>query len=124
MTCSIPIVDNAPVVADHAPPGVWRFVRVAGRGEPAFIVPLRCTRGEDRAITNSSAYSRPVDNCTVTAAFGASQSFVMAWLLSESQAYQNGMLNHEQRHYHITALVFRDLFVDVMLLKSRTFDSE
>lgn len=31
------------------------------------------------------------------------------------------MLNHEQGHYNITALVSRDYFIDVMLLKLQTF---
>ena len=65
-----------------------------------------------------------VDDFTVTAGFGASQSFVMAWLLNQSPAFQAGMLNHEQHHYDITALVCRDFFVDVMLLKPQRFASE
>jgi hypothetical protein len=65
-----------------------------------------------------------VDNFTVTAGFAQSQSFVMAWLLKESPAFQNGMLNHEQHHYDITGLVCRDFFIDVMLLKAKTFASE
>ena len=77
-----------------------------------------------QAPGSSPARFALVDNFTVTAGFGASQSFVMAWLLNESQAYQAGMLNHEQHHYDITALVCRDFFIDVMLLKPRTFASQ
>ena len=31
------------------------------------------------------------------------------------------LLNHEQGHYNITALTSRDLFIDLMALKARTF---
>ena len=45
----------------------------------------------------------------------------MSWLFSEPQQFQNDMLNHEQGHDDLTALLARDLFIDVMLLKGRTF---
>ena len=83
--------------------GVPQFARVAGSSPARYAL---------------------VDNFTVTAGFDQSQSFVMAWLLKESPAFQNGMRNHEQHHYDITALVCRDFFIDVMLLKPQTFASE
>jgi len=62
-----------------------------------------------------------VDNLTVSVSFDRAQSFVKSWLFSRPQPFQNDMLNHEQGHYNITALVCRDFFVDVMLLKLQTF---
>ena len=45
----------------------------------------------------------------------------MSWLFGRSQQFQTDMLNHEQGHYNITALVSRDFFIDMMLLKAQTF---
>lgn len=61
------------------------------------------------------------DSLSVTITFNRSQSFVMAWFLTRSQAEKDRMLNHEQGHYNISALIARDFFVDVMLLKSQVF---
>ena len=72
------------------------------------------------------AGSRPprfqvTDNLTMSATFNRNQSFVMSWVFSRPQQFQNDMLHHEQGHYNIAALVSRDFFVDVMLLKLQTF---
>ncbi len=61
------------------------------------------------------------DALTINIVFDASASFVMSWVANLSQAEQDRLLNHEQGHYKITALVARDFFVDVMQLKGRTF---
>jgi hypothetical protein len=53
--------------------------------------------------------------------FTRDQSFVMKWVFDDSQQFQNDLLNHEQGHYNISALLARDCFVDVMLLKLLTF---
>jgi len=63
-----------------------------------------------------------VDNLNVTINFSASQS----WKIDMSQwpdSVQQDLLSHEQTHYNITALIARDLFIKLMSLKSRTFDS-
>lgn len=62
----------------------------------------------------SPAQFRLVDNFTASAKFERKNSFVMSWVFSRSQQFQDDMLNHEQGHYNITALVARDFFVDVM----------
>ena len=67
------------------------------------------------------AHFQLVDNISLTVKFNGHQSFVMSWLFSRPQQFQTDMLNHEQQHYNITALVSRDFFVDVMLLKHQNF---
>ena len=60
------------------------------------------------------------DSFSTTVDFGR-DSFVMSWVFSRPQQFQTDLLNHEQGHYNITALVCRDCFVDVMLLKDQSF---
>ncbi len=48
-------------------------------------------------------------------------SYKMNWLASETSAFQRDLLNHEQGHYWVTALLARDLFVDMMLQKSEAY---
>ena len=63
------------------------------------------------------------DSFRVAITFNTTRSWVMSWVSSEPQQFQTDLLNHEQGHYNITALVSRDYFVDVMLLKLQTFSS-
>ena len=63
------------------------------------------------------------DSFSVTITFHSGRSYVMSWVSSRPQQFQTDLLNHEQGHYNITALVSRDFFVDVMLLKLQTFSS-
>ena len=67
------------------------------------------------------AQFRLVDNVTVRVTFNRSESFVSSWVFGRSQQFQLDMLNHEQGHYDLTALVSRDFFIDIMLLKTQTF---
>jgi hypothetical protein len=69
------------------------------------------------------AQFRLADNMTVRVTFERNRSFVMSWVFGRPQQFQTDMLNHEQGHYNITALVSRDFFVDLMLLKAQTFAS-
>jgi len=62
-----------------------------------------------------------VDNLTVGVTFGRNRSYVMSWVFARPQQFQDDMLNHEQGHYNVTALVSRDFFIDVMLVKPQTF---
>jgi hypothetical protein len=64
---------------------------------------------------------RLVDSITISVTFTRNKSFVMSWVFSRPQQFQDDMLNHEQGHYNITALICRDFFVDVMLLKAQVF---
>jgi hypothetical protein len=62
-----------------------------------------------------------VDNITVSITFDAHQSWMMDWVLTQPDPFATDLLNHEQGHYTITALIARDFFTDVMLLKDETF---
>jgi hypothetical protein len=64
-----------------------------------------------------------VDSITVTVSFNANQSFVMEWVFQKSQNFQNDLLSHEQGHYNMNALIARDFFIDVMQLKSQSFQN-
>ena len=63
------------------------------------------------------------DQMTVSVTFNANQSFVMSLVFTKPQQEQADLLNHEQGHYNITALLARDFFIDTMLLKQETFPS-
>lgn len=58
------------------------------------------------------------DNITITIVLNPT-SWVASWVSGRPD--EKSLLNHEQGHYNITALMARDLFVDLMLLKSRQF---
>jgi hypothetical protein len=60
------------------------------------------------------------DNITITIELRPG-SWVASWVSSRSAQEKKDLLNHEQGHYNITALMARDLFVDLMLLKSKQF---
>lgn len=55
-----------------------------------------------------------------------SDSFVLKKVFADSELKtdQDNLLNHEQGHYDVTALICRDFFVDCMLLKGQTFATE
>jgi hypothetical protein len=61
------------------------------------------------------------DNVTVAIQFVASKSWVADWVFSESKQFQDDLLKHEQGHYDITALMARDMFIELMQLKGQTF---
>src|SRR5262245_44515391 len=61
------------------------------------------------------------DTVTVTVTL-ASSSFVNNWVFSVmDKAFQDALLNHEQHHYDIGALLARDFFIDIMQLKAKTY---
>lgn len=60
------------------------------------------------------------DNITITIVLRSS-SWVASWVSTRPAQEKKDLLNHEQGHYNITALMARDLFVDLMLLKSKQF---
>ena len=61
------------------------------------------------------------DSVTVKVTFDAGKSFVMDWVFALPRADQERLLNHEQGHYNISALVARDYFIDLMQLKARRY---
>jgi hypothetical protein len=64
-----------------------------------------------------------VDNVVIKIVFDPGNSWVADWVFTQSSTYQTELLNHEQGHYNLVALLARDLFVDLMLLKGRKFSS-
>lgn len=63
------------------------------------------------------------DTVTVTVTL-SSTSFVNDWVFTVmDQAFQDALLNHEQHHYDIGALLARDFFIDIMQMKAKTFAS-
>ena len=63
------------------------------------------------------------DNLQVSV-FMKPTSFKMSWLADRSTGFQTDLLNHEQGHYTILALLARDYFVDMMLLKGKIFATD
>src|SRR5262249_31871968 len=50
--------------------------------------------------------------------------FVMEWVFStQTKQFQDDLLNHEQGHYTISALLARDFFIELMQLKSKEYPS-
>lgn len=64
------------------------------------------------------------DNVTVTIRLLQNRSWAKKQIINSwpSQAQQD-LLRHEQGHYDITALMGRDLFIEVMALKPQTFSN-
>lgn len=50
-------------------------------------------------------------------------SFVASWTLQLPSADQTRLLNHEQGHYDLVALLVRDMFIDLMQLKQNTYNT-
>jgi hypothetical protein len=63
------------------------------------------------------------DNVTVTVVFNQKNSWKIADLDTWPSNLQDELLDHEQGHYDITALVARDYFIKLMNQKGRTFAS-
>jgi hypothetical protein len=61
------------------------------------------------------------DDVTITVVLLPAQIFVNAWVLRQPTSFQDAVLHHEQGHYDMVALFCRDMFIDLMALKSRTF---
>ncbi len=95
---------------------------------------LTATAAQTRAFPQRSVFAEPVhhthppqfrlrDDVTVTIQLNTSQTFVMAWVFNQPTPFQNSLLHHEQGHYDLVALFCRDMFIDLMALKSSTFST-
>jgi hypothetical protein len=62
------------------------------------------------------------DDMTVTISL-KSTSWVADWVFKQPKPFQDGLLVHEQGHYDITALIARDMFIELMQLKRVRFKS-
>jgi hypothetical protein len=63
------------------------------------------------------------DDVTVTIKFDKNKSWVAQWVkdLSDSDVRKQFLLDHEQGHYDLMALMARDFFIDLMQFKGRSF---
>jgi len=61
------------------------------------------------------------DDVTVTVLLQHTQIFVNAWVFRRPTSFQDDLLHHEQGHYDLVALFCRDMFIDIMALKTQTF---
>jgi len=61
------------------------------------------------------------DDVTVTVLLQHAQIFVNAWVFRRPTSFQDDLLHHEQGHYDLVALFCRDMFIDIMALKTQTF---
>jgi hypothetical protein len=62
------------------------------------------------------------DNVVITISMSSSKSWKrQANLTSKGAKYASDLLEHEQRHYDIVALIARDLFIEIMQLKGNTY---
>ena len=75
--------------------------------------------GVERMVGSSSV--RLKDTVEVRIEFQPKQSWVYNWVFTQSQSYQNDLLNHENGHYKIVALIGRDFFLALMRLKANTY---
>lgn len=67
---------------------------------------------------------RLADSITITIEFNRSASWVAEWVFQQPQQAQDALLVHEQGHYNVTALMARDLFIDLMLLKQKDYTNQ
>jgi hypothetical protein len=62
------------------------------------------------------------DNVAITIAMNNQKSWKRsANIASRGNQYSIDLLNHEQGHYNLTALLARDLFIEIMQLKAKTY---
>lgn len=61
------------------------------------------------------------DNMTVRVVFDPTASWRAVWVKTMPQAEQDRLLQHEQGHYSIAALMARDFFLDLMQLKGKVY---
>lgn len=61
------------------------------------------------------------DEVAVGIVLQSQQCFVNAWVFRRPTTFQSNLLHHEQGHYDLVALFCRDMFIDLMALKTQTF---
>ena len=68
-----------------------------------------------------SSSVRLKDTIEVKIEFKPKESWVFNWVFTQPASYQNDLLNHENGHYKIAALIGRDFFLALMKLKANTY---
>jgi hypothetical protein len=64
------------------------------------------------------------DSLVVTINFNTETSWVADWVTRRSADYQTALLNHEQGHYNLVALLGRDMWVELVQLVGRSFPNQ
>ena len=82
--------------------------------------PKRSVMAEPVPDTNPKEF-RLQDTVSISVELTPGQVWVMAWVFDRPTTFQDDLLHHEQGHYDMIALFCRDMFIDVMALKSQTF---
>ena len=81
------------------------------------------TAPKEEKIPGTKLY-RLKDNVGVTIDFDKGKSWVATWVFDPSRKqFQKDLLHHEIGHYKICALIARDLFIEIMQLKSKQYSS-
>jgi len=70
---------------------------------------------------STPARFRLEDTITVRIVFDAARCWRADWVKTRPQADQDRLLQHEQGHYNISALIGRDFFVGLMQLKANKY---
>ena len=79
------------------------------------------TVGIDLERPRGASGVRLRDSVTVRIEFKPRESWVFDWVFTQSQSYQDDLLNHENGHYKLTALLGRDYFMALMQVKANTY---
>jgi hypothetical protein len=95
-------VQAAKTTAQYAPYG-WSSDVVRGSNPPEYVLK---------------------DNITITISLvGGGQTWRASWVDTRPAKVRTDLLKHEQGHYEIVALMARDLFIDLMKLKLKTYSN-
>lgn len=105
------------------------FARVKGAPAPGQTAEVAQTAtdivpsgfGFERIVGSPSI--RIKDTIEVRIEFQPKNSWVFDWVFTQPQSYQNDLLNHENGHYKIVALIGRDFFLALMALKGNTYSN-
>lgn len=94
------------------------------------VAPAAQTRTNYRRVVNFDPvpHARPPqlrlrDDVSIDIYLEGAKTWVMQWVFQRPQPFQDSLLHHEQGHYDLVALFCRDLFIEIMALKPRTFSN-
>jgi len=103
--------------ADVPPPGPGEVAEAAGTkvDVPDIEVSFRTVLG------SAPPKVRIDDSITVKIVFDPEASWRAVWVKDRPQTDQDRLLQHEQGHYNVAALMARDFFLDVVALKAKVY---
>jgi hypothetical protein len=109
-------------VADPGPNSVTETAQTKAHAEPSGIYadPVGKQYKLRDSVVVKIVFDPPTSDPNDTSDAG---SWVASFVSQKPQAYQDSLLNHEQGHYNIAALLGKDLYNALMALKSKTYAS-